>query len=138
MIQASNRIKVALVSALSSGLGVNVYSFMKPTTEDRYVILDQVAETALDEKRAFLSQGTVAINIIEKFAGRSGNMDWVDSASIQVAQELTPTRLSAFGDLSGITIFSMRITDTSEDLRENETGRTAVKTLRLEYKFQTT
>lgn len=138
MIQASNRIKVALVSALSSALGVNVYSFMKPTTEDKYVILDQVSETALDEKRAFISQGTVAINIVQKFTGRSGNMDWVDSASILAAQELTPTRLSSFGDLSGITIFSMRITDTSEDLRENETGRTAVKTLRLEYKFQTT
>lgn len=139
MLQASNKIKVALKASIESALGVKVYSMQQPTEDNRYVLLSDVAETALDEKRSFISQGVMAINVIEKFLGRGGSPTWVDSASVLISQTLTPTRLSSFGNLNGITIFSMRISDTSEDTsRENATGRTAIKTLRFEYKFQTT
>jgi hypothetical protein len=137
MIQSTTEIVTILKSSIEALLSpVKVYTMLGAVTDNRYIYLTQLSENAIDEKRAFISQGFVSIQVIERFDNRSGNIDFVDSASKAITEGLTPNRLSSFGDLGNIAIFTMRFESTNSELRENESGRTAIKTLRLEYKFK--
>lgn len=137
MIISGTELRKSIIAALNPVLDpVNTYSFIPPVEVLRYVYLSQLTETALDDKRAFLSEGTIAIQIVEKFDDRSGNLDWVNNTAKLISETLTPNRLSTFGIVSDIDIFTMRFGNYSEDIFESEPGRTAIGSLRLDYKIQ--
>lgn len=129
------KIKQALDVAVSP---VKVYSVIPPDPASRYIYLEQLSENFINEKRAFLGQGFVSITLVEKFVGRGGSVDWVESEAETVSNLITPSRLSTFGDIGNINIFTMQIEAGNSQLLSNDngTGRTALKSLRLEYKFK--
>lgn len=137
MIISGTELRKSIIAALNPVLDpVKTYSFIPPVEVLRYVYLSQLTETALDDKRAFLSEGTIVIQIVEKFDDRSGNLDWVNTTAKLISETLTPNRLSTFGIVGDIDIFTMRFGNYSEDIFESDPGRTAIGSLRLDYKIQ--
>jgi len=137
MILSGSEIREALVSSINALMTpVKAWSLMPPTETNRYIIIALLTENALDDKLSFMSEGTLSIQICEKFIGRAGNLDWVSSTARTIVNEITPNRLSTFGNLSGINIFTMQFAGSGEDVIEGSEGRTAIKSLRLNYKSQ--
>jgi hypothetical protein len=136
MITSSTDITIALKANIEALLTpVKVYSFVPPIDALRYVYLTQLSENQINEKRAFLSQGFISIQVVEKFIGRNGNLDYVSAAADLIMEGITPTRLSKFAATGNINIFTNQFEAIGSELLEIETGRVAIQTLRLEYKF---
>jgi hypothetical protein len=139
MINSGTQIRTAIISAIKNLVApVPVYSIMPPDNVLKYILIQNMAENALDEKRAFLNEGFISITIVEKFLGRDGDFDQVNNIANTVINAITPNRLSTFGNVGGINIFSLRFETNTETLFETEPGRTAVKSLRLKYFVQST
>lgn len=139
MINSGTQIKTALVSLLKPLIApVKVWSMMPPDAVLKYVLIQDLSETALDEKRAFLNEGFISIAVVEKFLGRDGDFDQVNNIANTIIQAVTPDRLSTFGNVGGINIFSLRFESNSETMFETDSGRIAVKNLRLKYFVQST
>lgn len=134
MINSGTKIKKAIISAIKPVLGsVPVYSVMPPNDVLKYVLVQNMRENALDEKRAFLNEGFINISIVEKFTGRDGDFDQVNLIADAIIGAITPTRLATFGNVDDINIFSLRFEGNDESLLNTEPGRTALKSLRLKY-----
>jgi hypothetical protein len=80
----------------------------------------------------------IRIAVVEKFLGRDGDFDQVNNLANTIIQAVTPDRLSTFGNVGGINIFSLRFESNSETMFETDSGRIAVKNLRLKYFVQST
>jgi hypothetical protein len=139
MITAGSTIRKEIIKAIKPVLGsVPVYSIMPPDNVVKYVLVQDLAETALDDKLSFMSEGFVSISVVEKFTGRDGDFDQVNILADLIIQAITPTRLSTFGIVGNKNIFSLRFESTSEAMFDSTPGRTALKTLRLKYFVQST
>lgn len=139
MINSGTQIRTAIISAIKTLVApVPVYSIMPPDNVLKYILIQNMTENALDEKRAFLNEGFISISIVEKFLGRDGDFDQINTLADTVINAITPNRLSTFGNVGGINIFSLRFESNTETLFETEPGRTAVKSLRLKYFVQST
>jgi hypothetical protein len=139
MITAGSTIRKEIIKAIKPVLGlVPVYSIMPPDNVVKYVLVQDLAETALDDKLSFMSEGFVSISVVEKFTGRDGDFDQVNTIADSIIQAITPTRLSTFGIVGNKNIFSLRFESTSEAMFDSTPGRTALKTLRLKYFVQST
>lgn len=134
MINSGTQIRKAIVSAIRPIAGsVPVYSIMPPDSVNKYILIQSLSETALDDKRSFLNEGFISISVVEKFTGRDGDFDEINTLIDSIIEAITPNRLATFGIVEGINIFSIRFESNSEALFDNQTGRTALKTLRLKY-----
>jgi hypothetical protein len=139
MITAGSTIRKEIIKAIKPVLGsVPVYSIMPPDNVVKYILVQDLAETALDDKLSFMSEGFVSISVVEKFTGRDGDFDQVNILADLIIQAITPTRLSTFGIVGNKNIFSLRFESTSEAMFDSTPGRTALKTLRLKYFVQST
>jgi hypothetical protein len=139
MITAGTTIRKEIIKAIKPVLGqVPVYSIMPPDNVLKYVLVQDLAETALDDKLAFLSEGFVSISVVEKFTGRDGDFDQVNTIADLIIQTITPTRQSTFGIVGNKNIFSLRFESTAEAMFDSTPGRTALKSLRLKYYVQST
>lgn len=139
MINSGTQIRTAIISAIKPLLTpVSVYSIMPPQSVLKYVLVQNMTENALDEKRAFLNEGFISISIVEKFTGRDGDFDQINTLADTIINAITPDRLATFGIVDGINIFSLRFESNTETLFDTEPGRTAVKSLRLRYFVQST
>jgi hypothetical protein len=139
MINSGTAIRTAIISEIKTLVApVPVYSIMPPDNVLKYILIQNMTENALDEKRAFLNEGFISISIVEKFLGRDGDFDQINTLADTVINAITPDRLSTFGIVDGINIFSLRFESNTESLFETEPGRTAVKSLRLRYFVQST
>lgn len=139
MINSGTQIRTAIISAIKPLLTpVPVYSIMPPQSVLKYVLVQNMTENALDEKRAFLNEGFISISIVEKFTGRDGDFDQINTLADTIINAITPDRLATFGIVDGINIFSLRFESNTETLFDTEPGRTAVKSLRLRYFVQST
>lgn len=139
MINSGTQIRTAIISTIQPLLGsVPVYSIMPPDSVLKYVLVQNMTENALDEKRRFLNEGFISISIVEKFTGRDGDFDQINTIADTIINAITPNRLSTFGNVDGINIFSLRFESNTESLFETNPGRTAVKSLRLKYFVQST
>jgi hypothetical protein len=139
MITAGTTIRKEIIKAIKTVLGqVPVYSIMPPDNVLKYVLVQDLAETALDDKLAFLSEGFVSISVVEKFTGRDGDFDQVNTIADLIIQTITPTRQSTFGIVANKNIFSLRFESTAEAMFDSTPGRTALKSLRLKYYVQST
>jgi hypothetical protein len=139
MITAGTTIRKEIIKAIKPVLGqVPVYSIMPPDNVLKYVLVQDLAETALDDKLAFLSEGFVSISVVEKFTGRDGDFDQVNTIADLIIQTITPTRQSTFGIVANKNIFSLRFESTAEAMFDSTPGRTALKSLRLKYYVQST
>lgn len=137
MIITGSTIRKAIRDAILTPIApVPVYSIMPPDSVTKYVIIEDLTQTAIDEKRAFITEGFVSISVIEKFLGRDGDYDQINDIAGQIRNVLTPDRLSRFGKLNGIDIFTMMIDSVTEGMFETEPGRTAIVSLRLRYMAQ--
>lgn len=139
MINSGTQIRTAIISTIQPLLGsVPVYSIMPPDAVLKYVLVQNMTENALDEKRRFLNEGFISISIVEKFTGRDGDFDQINTIADTIINAITPNRLSTFGNVDGINIFSLRFESNTESLFETTPGRTAVKSLRIKYFAQST
>ena len=139
MINSGTAIRTAIISAIKPLVApVPVYSIMPPDNVLKYILIQNMTENALDEKRAFLNEGFISISIVEKFLGRDGDFDQINTLADTVINAITPNRLATFGIVDGINIFSLRFESNTETLFETEPGRTALKSLRLRYFVQST
>jgi hypothetical protein len=139
MITAGTTIRKEIIKAIKTVLGqVPVYSIMPPDNVLKYVLVQDLAETALDDKLAFLSEGFVSISVVEKFTGRDGDFDQVNTIADLIIQTITPTRQSTFGIVANKNIFSLRFESTAEAMFDSTPGRTALKSLRIKYYVQST
>jgi len=139
MINSGTAIRTAIISAIKPLVApVPVYSIMPAQSVLKYILVQNMTENALDEKRRFLNEGFISISIVEKFLGRDGDFDQINTIANTVINAITPDRLSTFGNVGGINIFSTRFESNTETLFETEPGRTAVKLLRLRYFVQST
>jgi hypothetical protein len=139
MINSGTAIRTAIISEIKTLVApVPVYSIMPPDNVLKYILIQNMTENALDEKRAFLNEVFISISIVEKFLGRDGDFDQINTLADTVINAITPDRLSTFGIVDGINIFSLRFESNTESLFETEPGRTAVKSLRLRYFVQST
>ena len=139
MITAGSTIRREVIKAIKPVVGnVPVYSIMPPDSVLKYILVQDLAETALDDKLAFLSEGFVSISIVEKFTARDGDFDQVNILADLIIQAITPTRQSTFGNVGNKNIFSIRFESTAEAMFISTPGRTALKTLRLKYYVQST
>jgi len=139
MITAGTTIRKEIIKAIKTVLGqVPVYSIMPPDNVLKYVLVQDLAETALDDKLSFMSEGFVSISVVEKFTGRDGDFDEVNTIADLIIQTITPTRQSTFGIVANKNIFSLRFESTAEAMFDSTPGRTALKSLRLKYYVQST
>jgi hypothetical protein len=139
MINSGTAIRTAIVNTLKFLLHpIPIYSIMPSDNVLKYILIQNMTENALDEKRRFLNEGFISISIVEKFLGRDGDFDQINTIADTVINAITPDRLSTFGIVDGINIFSIRFESNTETLFETEPGRTAVKLLRLRYFVQST
>ena len=140
MILAGTPIRKAIITALTPVLGssIPVYSVMPPDNVLKYVIITSLSENALDEKRAFISEGVINIQVVEKFDTRDGDLDWVNTIASLISKTLTPDRLATFGNVDGIDLFSLWIDSNAESLFDTDPGRTAISSLRIRYYAQNT
>jgi hypothetical protein len=139
MITAGTTIRKEIIKAIKTVLGqVPVYSIMPPDNVLKYVLVQDLAETALDDKLSFMSEGFVSISVVEKFTGRDGDFDQVNTIADLIIQTITPTRQSTFGIVANKNIFSLRFESTAEAMFDSTPGRTALKSLRLKYYVQST
>jgi len=139
MITAGTTIRKEIIKAIKPVLGqVPVYSIMPPDNVLKYVLVQDLAETALDDKLSFMSEGFVSISVVEKFTGRDGDFDEVNTIADLIIQTITPTRQSTFGIVANKNIFSLRFESTAEAMFDSTPGRTALKSLRLKYYVQST
>jgi hypothetical protein len=139
MITAGQTIRKEIIKAIKPILGaVPVYSIMPPDNVVKYVLVQDLAETALDDKLSFMSEGFVSISVVEKFTGRDGDFDQVNTIADSIIQAITPTRHSTFGIVGNKNIFSIRFESTAEAMFDSTPGRTALKSLRLKYFVQST
>ena len=137
MIITGTTIRKAIRNAIKDLIApIPVYSIMPPDSVKKYVIIEELAQNAIDEKRAFITEGFISISCIEKFTGRDGDFDEVNAIAKQIQQVITPDRLSTFGFTDGIDIFTMNFDAVTEGMFETEPGRTAVVSLRLRYMAQ--
>ena len=139
MINSGTQIRTEIISAIKTLVApVPVYSIMPPDSDMKYILVQNMTENALDEKRAFLNQGFISISIVEKFTGRDGDFDAINDLADTIINAITPNRLATFGNVEGINIFSLRFESNTESLFETSPGRTAIKSLRLAYFVQST
>jgi hypothetical protein len=139
MITAGTTIRKEIIKAIKIVLGqVPVYSIMPPDNVLKYVLVQDLAETALDDKLSFMSEGFVSVSVVEKFTGRDGDFDQVNTIADLIIQTITPTRQSTFGIVANKNIFSLRFESTAEAMFDSTPGRTALKSLRLKYYVQST
>lgn len=139
MINSGTQIRTAIISAIKPLLGViPVYSIMPPDSVLKYVLVQNMTENALDEKRRFLNEGFISISIVEKFLGRDGDFDAINDLADTIIQAITPNRLATFGNVEYLNILALRFESNTESLFETNPGRTAVKSLRLKYFVQST
>lgn len=137
MILTGTIIRKAIRNAISSVVApVPVYSIMPPANVDKYILIQELAQNQLDEKRAFITQGVISISCVEKFTGRDGDFDQVSTLANVIKNTLTPNRLSTFGNVDGINIFTMYFDSAFDGMFETDPGRTAIVTLRLNYMAQ--
>jgi hypothetical protein len=137
MILTGTIIRKAIRAAIAPVVSpVPVYSIMPPANVDKYIIIQDLAQNQLDEKRSFITQGTISISCVEKFVGRDGDFDAVSTLANVIKNTLTPNRLSTFGNVDGINIFTMYFDSVSDGMFETDPGRTAIVTLRLNYMAQ--
>lgn len=126
-------IRKALLPVLSP---IPVYSIMPPDATNKYVMIQDLSQNQRDEKRVFITEGIISISCVEKFTGRDGDMDEVSAIAQTIINTLTPDRLSRFGIVQGINIFTMYFDSASDGMFETDPGRTAIVTLRLRYMAQ--
>jgi hypothetical protein len=139
MINSGTQIRKAIISAIKTAVTpVPVYSIMPPDSVMKYILVQNMTENALDEKRAFLNQGFISISIVEKFTGRDGDFDAVNDLADIIINAITPDRLNTFGNVDYLNIFSLRFESNTESLFDTSPGRTAIKSLRLAYFVQST
>jgi hypothetical protein len=139
MINSGTQIRKAIIETIKFLLTpVPVYSIMPPDSVMKYVLVQNMTENALDEKRAFLNQGFISISIVEKFTGRDGDFDTVNDLADTIISAITPDRLNTFGNVDYLNIFSLRFESNTESLFDTSPGRTAIKSLRLAYFVQST
>lgn len=137
MINSGTQIRKAIISAIKSVVSpIPVYSIMPPDSVFKYILVQNLSETALDEKQRFLNQGDISISIVEKFTGRDGDFDGINLTADAIINAITPDRLATFGNVDGINIFSLRFVSNTEAMFDTAPGRTALKTLRLTYFVQ--
>lgn len=139
MINSGTQIRTAIIGLLKPIIEpIPIYSIMPPDSVQKYVLVQNMTENALDDKRAFMNEGFISISIVEKFQGRDGDFDQINTLADTIINAITPTRLSTFGNVNGINIFSTRFESNTESLFETNPGRTAVKSLRIKYFVQST
>jgi hypothetical protein len=139
MITAGTTIRKEIIKRLKPLLGnIPVKSIMPPDNVLQYVLVQDLAETALDDKLAFLSEGFVSISVVEKFPDRDGDYDQVNLIADIIINAITPTRQSTFGIVGNKNIFSLRFEGDAEAMFNSTPGRTALKSLRLKYYVQST
>lgn len=137
MIVAGTIIRKKIIEVIKDVIApVPVYSIMPPDNVNKYVIIQNLQETQIDEKRAFITDGFISISCIEKFIGRDGDFDGVTALAKTIKQLIYPTTLSRFGIVENINIFTMSIDSTTDEMFNNPNGRTAMITLRLNFKAQ--
>jgi hypothetical protein len=137
MIITGTIIRTAIIDAIKDYLDpVPVYSIMPPDTVNKYVILEDLAQNQIDNKSEYITQGFINISCVEKFIGRDGDYDQVNAIAMIIRDILTPDLLARFAFVGGINIFTMNIDSVTEGMFENPDGRTAICTLRLQYKAQ--
>ena len=137
MIITGTTIRKAIINAIKTAIApIPVYSIMPPDNVQKYVIIEDLAQNAINEKRAFITEGFVSISCIEKFTGRDGDFDQVTALANAIQTLITPNNLSRFGFTDGIDIFTMEFDAVTDGMFETEPGRTAIVTLRLRYMAQ--
>ena len=99
MILTGTIIRKAIRNAILTPVApVPVYSIMPPDNVDKYILIQDLSQNQLDEKRAYITQGIISISCVEKFTGRDGDLDEVSALANTIRTALTPTRLSTFGN----------------------------------------
>lgn len=139
MINSGTQIRTAIIGLLKPLIEpIPIYSIMPPDSVLKYVLVQNMTENALDEKRAFINEGFISISIVEKFLGTDGDFDQINTLADTIIQAITPNRLTTFGNVDYLNIFSTRFESNTESLFNTDSGRTAVKSLRLKYFVQST
>jgi hypothetical protein len=137
MIVVGTIIRKKIIEVLQDAIyPVPIYSIMPPDNINKYVIIQNLSENQLDEKRAFITEGFISISCIEKFIGRDGDFDGVTALAKTIKQLIYPTTVSRFGIVENINIFTMSIDSVTDEMFNNPNGRTAMVTLRLNFKAQ--
>lgn len=137
MIITGNIIRKAIRNAIKNVIApVPVYSIMPPDNINKYVIIEDLAQSQIDNKTEFITEGFVNITVIEKFVGRDGDFDQINNIATQIRNVLAPNLLHTFGIVDGINIFTMNIDAVTEGMFETPNGRTATISIRLNYKAQ--
>jgi hypothetical protein len=132
MIIASTEVVKEIIKRLIP-LNLPVFSVIPPANVLRYIYVTDTAETDISTKSGKISQGFLQISITEKFPGDDGTMTWVDDTARQVINAIQPTVNGEFGLLNGLTIFAINVEDNSSQLAQTDTGRVAVRSLRLKF-----
>lgn len=135
MIIASNEIVKRIVTALNA-IGVGVYSVVPPVNVLRYIHVEDSTETATNEKLRKITEGFITIKVIEKFRGDDGTLLWVTDTSISIVTAIQPLTTSTFGISGGIDIFAMNFESQTGGFIQTESGRFAIRSLRLKYNAQ--
>jgi len=137
MILVGTKIRTAIREAIKATISpIPVYSVIPSSKVLSYVYIENLSQTSIDEKRAFITQGDIGISIVEKFPERDGDFDKINITAEKILAILSPDRLFSFGNLNGIDIFTMHVVDVSESLFDSEPGRTAILTIRLRFMAQ--
>jgi hypothetical protein len=132
MIIASTEVVKEIIKRLIP-LNLPVFSVIPPANVLRYIYVTDTAETDISTKSGKISQGFLQISITEKFPGDDGTMAWVDDTARQVINAIQPTVNGEFGLLNGLTIFAINVEDNTSQLAQTDTGRVAVRSLRLKF-----
>lgn len=137
MLIASDIIRKRLIGLLTA-MGIwEPWSVMPNGTVSRYIYIGEINETEQNSKTGKIVEGTVNLQITERFLGKTeGTMANVDAQARAVVAILQPQANSILGNFETIAIFSTNVEASNGNLFEVENGRVAIRNLRLMYRAQ--
>lgn len=136
MLIASDLLRKKVFSTLQGGSFWKAYSVPPPGTDSRFLLIESISENEINEKRTKLTQGSLLIQVTERFVGGAGTMKNVDAQARTVVNALQPQAGSLLGIFETIRIFSTNAESASGQLFETPNGRTAIRTIRLMYRAE--
>lgn len=132
MILASTTVVKEIMTRLTN-IGVPAYSVIPPTNVVRYVHVTGTSETDSGSKSHKSSEGNLQIAIVEKFEGDDGTMLWVDDTARAVIAQIQPEVNGQFGIVDSFNIFAVNIESNESDFLQTDTGRIAIRSLRMKF-----
>ena len=136
MLIASDILRKKVIATLQGGSFWKAMSVPPPGTDSRFLLIESISENEVNEKNRKLTQGSLLIQVTERFVGNAGTMANVDAQTRLVVNALQPTAGSIIGNYQTIRIFSTNVESASGQLFETPNGRTALRTIRLMYRAE--